>query len=69
MPEFKSEVLKHQTTVEKLDNVPEQAVKPSGTLHFTISVADVDEAVEFYTSVVGATFGTSHILHFHVGRR
>ena len=56
MPKFKSEVLKNQTTVKKLDNVPEQAVKPSGTLHFTISVADVDEAVEFYTSVVGATF-------------
>ena len=56
MPEFKSEVLKNQTTVKKLDNVPEQTVKPSGTLHFTVSVADVDEAVEFYTSVVGATF-------------
>ncbi|MEK9684565.1 MAG: VOC family protein [Rhodospirillaceae bacterium] len=56
MTGFKSAVLQNQSTVKHLETAPDQAPKPSGTLHFTISVGNVEEAVEFYTRVIGATF-------------
>ena len=52
MEDFKSPALKGTTNVKKVDPVP---FRPSGILHFTISVPDLDDAIEFYTTIVGAT--------------
>lgn len=56
MSDFKSAVLKGTKNVRHMETPPEGPVVPSGTLHFTISVGDLDAAIEFYTDVVGATF-------------
>ena len=53
MGDFKSRALQGTENVRKVDPAP---FTPSGTLHFTISVDDLDMAVEFYTKIVGATF-------------
>ena len=44
MVDFKSPALKGTTNVQKVDPAP---FKPSGILHFTISVADLDKAIDF----------------------
>ena len=53
MGDFKSPALQEATSVKKAEPAP---FTPSGTLHFTISVGNLDRAIEFYTDVVGATF-------------
>ena len=56
MGEFKSAVLKGADSVRHMDTPPDGPVKPAALLHFTISVGNVEDAMEFYTGVVGATF-------------
>ena len=41
---------------ENLRRVPPRPVKPSGVLHFTLSVTDLDRAQKFYEEVVGCSF-------------
>ncbi len=53
MSEFKSPALRSATSVRYAAPRP---VKPSGILHFTLSVTDLDRARRFYEEVVGATF-------------
>ena len=53
MSEFKSPALKAADSVRPVAPRP---VKPSGILHFTLSVTDLDRARRFYEDVVGATF-------------
>jgi catechol 2,3-dioxygenase-like lactoylglutathione lyase family enzyme len=52
MNEFKSPALKGAS----VKHVPPKPVRPSGILHFTISVTDLDRARKFYEEVVGCTF-------------
>src|SRR5262249_23005047 len=53
MSEFKSPALKNATGVRYAAPRP---VKPSGILHFTLSVTDLARSRRFYEEVVGATF-------------
>lgn len=53
MSEFKSPALKGATSVHYAAPRP---VRPTGILHFTLSVTDLDRARRFYEDVVGATF-------------
>jgi metallothiol transferase len=53
MAEFKSPALKGASSVHYTAPRP---VKPSGILHFTLSVTDLDRSRRFYEEVVGATF-------------
>src|SRR5262245_63131415 len=53
MSEFKSPALKGATSVRYAAPRP---VKPTGILHFTLSVTDLDRARKFYEEVVGCTF-------------
>jgi metallothiol transferase len=57
MSEFRSPALKGATTVRP---VPARPVKPSGILHFTLSVTDLDRSRKFYEEVVGATYWRSN---------
>jgi catechol 2,3-dioxygenase-like lactoylglutathione lyase family enzyme len=50
---FKSPALKGATTVQYAAPRPP---KPTGILHFTLSVTDLDKARRFYEEVIGATF-------------
>jgi catechol 2,3-dioxygenase-like lactoylglutathione lyase family enzyme len=52
MSAFKSPALAE----ENLQRVPPRRVKPSGILHFTLSVTDLDRAQKFYEDVVGCSF-------------
>src|SRR5712671_4283622 len=52
MNEFKSPALKG-ANVRRTSPKP---VRPSGILHFTLSVTDLDRAQKFYEEVVGCTF-------------
>ena len=52
MGDFKSPTLQNTKSVKNVEPGP---FTPSGILHFTISVGDVDEAIEFYTTVIGAS--------------
>lgn len=52
MGDFKSPALQGTKNVKQVDPAP---FSPSGILHFTISVSDLDRAIEFYTTVVGAS--------------
>ena len=52
MGTFKSPAMENTDNVKNVEPAP---FTPSGILHFTISVADLDEAIEFYTTIVGAT--------------
>ena len=51
-PSFKSPALRNTGNVKKVEPCP---FTPSGILHFTISVGDLDEAITFYTTVIGAS--------------
>ena len=53
MPNFKSAELRGAKTVEYTE--PRRVV-PTGILHFTIGVTDLDKARAFYEEVVGCTF-------------
>jgi len=53
MGDFKSPALKKTANVRCLEPGP---FKPSGILHFTISVSDLEKATEFYVEVVGCTY-------------
>lgn len=53
MTEFKSPALKGASSVR---SVAPRPVKPSGILHFTLTVSDLERARRFYEDVVGATF-------------
>ena len=52
MTEFKSPALKDAS----VRRVAPKPAKPSGILHFTLSVTDLDRARKFYEEVVGCTF-------------
>ena len=52
MGEFKSPALKGAS----VKYAAPRPVKPSGILHFTLSVTDLDRARKFYEDVVGCTF-------------
>lgn len=52
MGEFKSPALKGAS----VKHAAPRQVKPSGILHFTLSVTDLDRARKFYEDVVGCTF-------------
>ena len=47
-PPFKSPALQNTRNVKKVEPCP---FTPSGILHFTISVGDLDEALEFYSAI------------------
>ncbi|MDC0033158.1 VOC family protein [Alphaproteobacteria bacterium] len=51
MGDFKSPALQNAQSVKKVGSGP---FAPSGILHFTISVGDLDRAIEFYTTIIGA---------------
>lgn len=53
MSGFKSPALKDVKTVRP---TPARRVQPSGILHFTLSVTDLDRSRRFYEDIVGATF-------------
>ena len=53
MGDFKSPALKKTANVKCLEP---GTFKPSGILHFTISVSDLEKAIRFYVEVVGCTY-------------
>jgi metallothiol transferase len=53
MSQFKSAALKGATTIKPMKA---RRVEPSGILHFTLSVTDLDRSRRFYEDIVGATF-------------
>ena len=57
MAAFNSPVLKGAITVRYAAPKP---AKPTGILHFTLSVSDLDRARKFYEEVVGATYWRSN---------
>jgi catechol 2,3-dioxygenase-like lactoylglutathione lyase family enzyme len=50
---FKSPALAHATSVRYAEPRP---VKPTGILHFTLAVTDLERSRRFYEEVVGCTF-------------
>ncbi len=66
MGDFRSPALEKTTNVECLEPGP---FKPSGILHFTISVSDLERAIKFYVEVVGCTYWrrNSHTAFMVVG--
>ena len=52
MGDFKSPALQNTKNVKTVEPGP---FTPSGILHFTISVGNLEEGIAFYTKVVGAT--------------
>ncbi|HTI87100.1 MAG TPA: VOC family protein [Alphaproteobacteria bacterium] len=53
MSGFKSKTLREATTVHYTEPRP---VKPTGILHFTIGVADLERARRFYEDVLGCSY-------------
>lgn len=53
MSGFKSKTLREATTVHYTEPRP---VKPTGILHFTIGVADLERGRRFYEDVLGCTY-------------
>ena len=53
MSGFKSSVLEKADSVQYTEPRP---IKPSGILHFTISVSDIEVARQFYEGVLGCTY-------------
>ena len=53
MPELNSEAFEGATTVAY---TTPRRVEPTGILHFTIGVTDLERAYDFYVDVVGCTF-------------
>jgi catechol 2,3-dioxygenase-like lactoylglutathione lyase family enzyme len=53
MPKLKSAAFKDATTVAYAEP---RRVEPTGILHFTISVTDLEASRDFYVDVVGCTF-------------
>lgn len=53
MSEFKSPALKDASSVRY---APPRRVKPTGILHFSIGVTDLERSRRFYEDVVGCTF-------------
>jgi metallothiol transferase len=53
MSEFKSPALKGVTGIKP---VKPRRVAPSGILHFTLSVTDLERSRRFYEDIVGATY-------------
>jgi metallothiol transferase len=53
MSGFKSPALKDVTSIKP---VKPRRVEPSGILHFTISVSDLEASRRFYEDIVGATY-------------
>ncbi len=52
MAEFKSPAMRETNNVKHVEPGP---FKPSGILHFTISVSDINRARDFYVDMVGCT--------------
>ena len=53
MSELKSAAFAGATTVAY---ATPRRVEPTGILHFTISVTDLEQARDFYVEVIGCTF-------------
>jgi uncharacterized protein len=53
MSGFKSKTLREATTVHYTEPRP---IKPTGILHFTIGVSDLDRARRFYENVLGCAY-------------
>src|SRR4030095_11956063 len=53
MSGFKSPALKDVTSIKP---AKARRVEPSGILHFTISVSDLEASRRFYEDIVGATY-------------
>lgn len=53
MSEFKSPALKDATTIK---HAAPRRITPTGILHFTIGVTDLERSRRFYEDVVGCTF-------------
>jgi hypothetical protein len=53
MSGFKSKTLREATTVRYTEPRP---IKPTGILHFTIGVADLERARRFYEEVLGCSY-------------
>src|SRR5437879_194007 len=53
MSGFKSKTLREATTVKYTEPRP---IKPTGILHFTVGVADLERARHFYEDVLGCSY-------------
>ena len=53
MSDFKCAALREAASIQYTEP---RRVKPTGTLHFTISVTDIERARKFYEDVVGCTY-------------
>src|ERR1700739_366313 len=57
MSEFKSPALKGAGSIR---HAPPRRATPTGVLHFSLSVADLERARRFYEDIVGCTFWRSN---------
>jgi hypothetical protein len=53
MSEFKSPALKDASTIR---HTAPRRITPTGILHFTIGVTDLERSRRFYEDIVGCTF-------------
>lgn len=68
MSGFKSPVLEKAKSIQYTEPRP---VKPTGILHFTISVSDIEAARQFYEGVLGCTYWRQNdtTVFMHVGEQ